>query len=48
MFESLADQMKHDDHEQHTTVERVVEFSAIAVLSVLIFGGLYMGIHLLH
>jgi len=48
MFESLADQIKHDNQEQHTTKERVLEFSAIAVLSVLAFGGLYIGLHLLH
>ena len=48
MFESLADQIKHDDQEQHSTKERVLEFSAIAVLSVLAFGGLYIGLHLLH
>jgi hypothetical protein len=47
MFELLADQIKHDDQEKRTTTERVLEFSAVAVVSVLVFVGLYMGIHLL-
>ena len=47
MFELLANQIKHDEQEQRTARERVLEFSAVAVLSVLVFVGLYMGIHLL-
>ena len=47
MFDSLADQMKHDDREQVNTKERVCRYAAVAVLSVLLFGGLYFGVRML-
>ena len=46
MFDSLADQIKHD--EQVNSAERFLRWAAIAVLSFVAFGGLYLGIHLLH
>ena len=46
MFDSLADQMKHDDQEVTTPRERMIRYSVIAVLAVLIFYGLYMGVRL--
>jgi len=46
MFDSLADQMKHDEQEQTTSREKLIRYSVIAVLSVLLFVGLYMGIRL--
>jgi len=48
MFDSLADQIKHDEQEQVTSAERFLRWAAIAVLSFVAFGGLYLGIHLLH
>jgi len=47
MFDSLADQIKHDEQEQVNSAERFLRWAAIAVLSFVAFGGLYLGIHLL-
>jgi len=47
MFDSLSDQMKHDDAETTKTSERVIVWLAVAVISVLLFGGLYFGIRML-
>jgi hypothetical protein len=47
MFESLADRIKADDHQAVNTTERVVRWVAVAVLSVLLFGGLYFGVRLM-
>lgn len=48
MFDSLADRIKHDEQEQVNSAERFLRWTAIAVLSVATFGGLYFGIHLLN
>lgn len=47
MFDSLADQMKHDEDVQVTKTERYIKWTAVAVLSVVLFGGLYFAIRLL-
>jgi Ni,Fe-hydrogenase I cytochrome b subunit len=47
MFDSLADRMREDAHQEVKTSERIIRWIVIAVLSVLLFGGLYMGIRLL-
>ena len=47
MFDSLADQMKADDHAAVKTSERVVRWLATALLAVLLFGGLYFGVRML-
>ncbi len=44
MFDSLEDQMKHDDERASTKKERMMVWAAIAVLSVALFGGLLLGI----
>lgn len=46
MFESLAEQIKHDEHLQVSNAERYTRWVAVAVLSVVIFGGLYYAIQL--
>jgi hypothetical protein len=48
MFESLADQMKHDEQQQVNRAENLLRWTAVAVLSVVLFGGLYLGILLLN
>ena len=48
MFESLADQIKHDEQERFNSAERFLWWVAVAVVSVVAFGGLYYGIQLLH
>jgi hypothetical protein len=47
MFDSLADRMKADDRIEVNTTERVIRWLAVAVLSVLLFGGLYFGVRML-
>jgi hypothetical protein len=47
MFDSLADRMKADDRESTNLNQRVVQWLLVGVLSVVLFGGLYMGIRLL-
>ena len=47
MFDSLADQMKHDEQVQISAKERMLRWFAVAVLSVLVFGGLYYGVQML-
>jgi hypothetical protein len=47
MFESLDDQMKQDAKERTTPKERIIEYVTIAVLSLVIFAGLFFGIRML-
>lgn len=48
MFESLDDQIKHDEQEGTTRTRRAIKWIIVTALSVLVFGGLYMGVRLLH
>ena len=47
MFDMLSDQMKRDDHLQISNNERLVYWLVVVIVSVLVFGGLYFGIHVL-
>lgn len=47
MFETLQDQMKIDEERATNKRERVIRWTLIVVLSVLLFGALYVGIHML-
>jgi hypothetical protein len=47
MFDSLSDQIRDDARSQKTTRERVIEYLAIAVLSLLVFAGLFFGVRML-
>jgi len=47
MFDSLTDRIREDEHKEVNQTERVVRWLVVAVLSILIFGGLYMGIRML-
>ena len=47
MFDSLEDRIKHDDDVEIPRSERIVKRVAIAVLSVLLFGGLYFAIRMI-
>jgi len=46
MFDSLDEKMKHDDAVEISRKERIVRWVAIAVLSILLFGGLYFAVHM--
>ena len=45
MFESLSDQIKADDRKEISNRERALRYTLIAVLSVLLFLGLYLAVH---
>jgi len=47
MFDSLSDQMKHDLDQETPRSQRIIEYLLVAVVSIVIFGGLYMGIRFL-
>lgn len=47
MFDSLSDRMKADEKLETNTTERMIRWVAVAVLSVLLFGGLYFGVRML-
>ena len=47
MFDSLEEQIKRDDQKEISPAERVMHWVAIAVVSVLVFGGLILGIKML-
>lgn len=43
MFESLADRIKKDTHKDENTREKVVRWAIIAAVSLVVFGGLFIG-----
>ena len=47
MFDSLEQKIKHDDALETSARERVTKILLIAVVSVLLFGGLYFAVRLL-
>jgi len=47
MFESLDEKIKHDDAVEISRRERVVKGVVLAVLSILLFGGLYYAVRML-
>lgn len=47
MFESLDDQMKQDAREASTPKERYLKWILGAVVTVVVFGGMWMGVRLL-
>jgi len=47
MFESLSDHIKHDDEVEVIPKQRMVKWLLIALLSVLLFGGLYFAVRVL-
>ena len=48
MFDSLEERMKQDDKAEISTKERVMHWVAIAVASVVVFGGVILGIKMLN
>ena len=47
MFDSLADRIREDDHQAVNNTERFIRWAAVIVISIVLFGGLYMGVRLL-
>ena len=44
MFDSLEERIRHDEAEDTTTEERVMKGVLVAVLSTVLFGGLYFAV----
>ena len=47
MFDSLDDQMKKDDAATTTPTQKYIRYAAVFVTSIVLFGGLYLGVQLL-
>ncbi|MFN0169353.1 MAG: hypothetical protein ACKV22_23270 [Bryobacteraceae bacterium] len=47
MFDSLSDQMKRDEKASTTTTEVMIRWVTVAIVSVLVFGGLYFSVRML-
>ena len=47
MFDSLADRMREDEKQSGTRTEHIIKWGAVVVLSVVLFGGLYLGVQYL-
>lgn len=47
MFELLEEQIKIDDQKTTTKRELIIRWTLIVLLSVVLFGALYVGIHFL-
>jgi len=46
MFESLDEQMKLDARKSSSSSERLIRWALIVLVSLIVFGGLYWGVHL--
>lgn len=47
MFDSLDEQMKADENKISTSKERALKWVLVLLVSVVVFGGLYVGVHLM-
>ncbi len=47
MFDSLDEQIKIDLHQQTTGSQRALLYLAVALASIVVFGGLYYGVRLM-
>jgi hypothetical protein len=47
MFDSLEEQMKHDDDRVNTRRGRIMLYALYVLLGVLLFGGLILAVHLM-
>lgn len=47
MFDSLDEQIKADEHKASSNSERMMRWLLVVLVSIIVFGGLYLGVHLL-
>jgi hypothetical protein len=47
MFETLDERMKHDEAEVSSPRQRLLKWVVVGVVSLALFGGLYMGVRLI-
>jgi hypothetical protein len=48
MFDSLDDQIKHDLDRESTPAQRRMRYGVVAVISIVVFGGLLLAVQLLN
>jgi hypothetical protein len=48
MFDSLDEQMKHDDQAETTPRQRMLKWATIGVVSVAVFSALYIGLRVMN
>ena len=46
MFESLDEQIRIDEHRAFSNRERMIRWALIVLVSVIVFGGIFLGVHL--
>jgi hypothetical protein len=47
MFDSLADRIREDEHQEVTASERAIRWFVVLALCILLFAGLWFGIRML-
>jgi hypothetical protein len=47
MFDSLADRIREDEHSTVNNTERLIRWLVVALVTILLFGGLYYGVRML-
>jgi hypothetical protein len=47
MFDSLDETMKHDDSVETSRSEQIFKWAAVAVVSILVFGGIFLAIQMM-
>jgi len=47
MFDSLDEQIKADEHRATSSRERAIRILLYVVVSVLVFGGIFLGLHMM-
>jgi len=47
MFDSLADRIREDEHNEENSTTRAIRWVVTALIAVLLFGGLYYGVRML-
>jgi hypothetical protein len=47
MFDSLADRIREDERNEENNTQRYLRWAAVVVLSIVLFGGLYLGVRLM-
>ena len=47
MFDSLDEQIKADEHKAESAKERTMKWLLVVLVSIIVFGGLYLGVHLM-
>jgi len=47
MFDSLADRIREDQRKEVSSTQRIIQWVAIAFISLAVFGGLYYGVRMM-